>query len=486
MIVDRPEGGVNGAKVASTSNPLSLDPETMRSLGYRAVDALVERWATLAESPPWVGADREVLDALRPPGSPAPEAGLGAAETLEEALEQVLAPAARVDHPRFLAYIPSAPNWPSVLADFLASGFNIFQGTWQAAPAPSHAELEVLEWFRQWLELPQGSSGIFTSGGSAANTMAMVMARMEAEARHSGGAPFRPSVYLSDQGHSSLVRGARVAGISSEGIRLIPTGPDLKLRAEGVRRAVLADRAQGWTPILLAANGGATNTGIVDPLSELAAEARSLGIPFHVDAAYGGFGVLDPRGRAALEGIGEADSVTLDPHKWLFQPFECGCLMVRDPSRLVQAFRVEAEYLNDAQRGDPPVNFGDRGLQLTRAFRALKVWMSVRSFGLGAFREAVGKGMDLGFLAEARLRASPHLEVVVPASLGIVVWRARGGEAPTVRIRDELARSGEALLSSTRIRGDYALRFCLLNPATQPQDVEQIIARAEALASHGE
>jgi aromatic-L-amino-acid/L-tryptophan decarboxylase len=492
MIVDRPPTGVNGSaggQTASSSGaagPLSMEPDAMRALGYAAVDALVKRWTTLRDADPWVGADRATLDAEPLLSDDAPEAPEGADAVLAAALGTVLPVAARVDHPRFMAYIPSAPTWPSVVADLLVSGFNVFQGTWQGSAGPSRVELQVLEWFRGWLGMPEGSSGLFTSGGSAANALAVVAAR----ARADSGADFRPSIYLSDQGHSSLERAARIAGIPAEGVRVLPSDAGLRLRARVVHEAIEADRAAGWTPIMVAANGGATSTGIVDPLAELATCCEALGVHFHVDAAYGGFAVLDPRGAALLEGIGRADSVTLDPHKWLFQPFECGCLLVRDPALLTEVFRVSPEYLQDTALGAPQVNFGERGVQLTRSFRALKVWMSVRSFGLGAFRDAVSAGITLGTWAEARIRRSDVLEVVTPAALGIVTWRARvegdgEGDGASValhrRIQAELTGSGTAFLSSTRLGGVHALRLCLLNPAATVDDVEAVVSAAEGV-----
>ncbi len=523
MIVDRPPTGVNGseggpsgprpdaAPPPAPAHPLAMEPEAMRALGYAAVDALVARWATLREEAPWAGADRATLDADPLLSGDAPEAPEGPRAVLDAALASVLPVAARVDHPRFMAYIPSAPTWPSVVADLLATGFNVFQGTWLGSAGPSRVELQVLEWFRGWLGMPEGSSGLFTSGGSAANALAVVAARAGArthdEARTAAAAqvtpgdrPFRPAIYLSGQAHSSLERAARIAGIPAEGVRVLPTDGGLRLRAATVREAIEADRAAGWTPVLVAANGGATNTGIVDPLDELADCCEALGVHFHVDAAYGGFAVLDPRGAALLEGIGRADSVTLDPHKWLFQPFECGCLMVRDPALLTEVFRVSPEYLQDTVLGAPQVNFGDRGMQLTRSFRALKVWMSVRSFGLDAFREAVGIGITLGAWAEARIRRSELLEVVTPAELGVVTWRARGAEARSGdatpgaaspdeearaalhgRIQAELTKGGTAFLSSTRLGGSHLLRLCLMNPAATEDDVEAVISAAEAV-----
>lgn len=455
----------------------------MRELGYQAVDALVDRWARLGEDPPWRGAThRELAQSFGGPG-PAPEEGMEAGQVLEEALREVLPLAARVDHPRFFAFIPSAPTWPSVLGDFLAGGFNIFQGTWLGSGGPSRLELMVLEWFREWIGMPPGSGGLLTSGGSAANLLAVAVAREVA------GNPQRPVVYLSDQAHSSLYRACRIAGIPAEGIRVLESGGDRRLPPATVREAVAKDRAAGAVPILVCANGGSTNTGTVDPLRELAAVSRELDLRLHVDGAYGGFAVLCPDGARTLDGIGEADSVTLDPHKWLFQPFECGCLLVQRPEELDRAFRVTPEYLQDTELGVEQVNFGDRGIQLSRSFRALKIWMSVRTFGLAAFREGVAHGIRLATEVEARIRSREELELLSPASLGIVTFRyrphrwddeARLGEL-NGKIQARIREEGVAMTSSTRLEGRFALRVCILNPRTTREDLVTLLDRMEEL-----
>jgi glutamate/tyrosine decarboxylase-like PLP-dependent enzyme len=484
-----------------------MDPQVMRSLGYRAVDALVERWTRLPETAPWRGASRAELDADPFFTAQAPEAPSDPEVVMAMALERILPVAARVDHPDFLAYIPSAPTWPSVMGDLLATGFNIFQGTWQGAAAPARVELQVLDWFAHWMGMPATTSGLFTSGGSVANALAIAAARDRAHARahahaqahadahaqprRTGEVP-RLLLYVSDQGHASLARGARMAGIPDRDIRTLPTGADGRMTPGTVREAILADQARDPRayPFLLAANAAATNTGIVDPLDGLLEVARAFDLHFHVDAAYGGFGILDPRGAAALAGIEGADTVTLDPHKWLFQPFECGCLLARDPSLLHEAFPMTAAaYLHDTHLGAPQVNFSERGIQLTRGFRALKVWMSIETFGLGTFRSAIGQGMDLAERAQELLEGSEVLEVLTPASMGIVSWRVRpeaiGGEASVAQVhralQAHLAETGTAFLSSTVLNPDrHALRFCFLNPAATEARLARILERATA------
>ena len=390
--------------------------------------------------------------------------------------------AARVDHPRFFAFVPSAPTWPGVLADYLASGFNIFQGTWLGSGGPSQLELVVTDWFREWLGYPEGAGGLFTSGGSAASLDALVAAREAA------GAPERPAVLMSDQSHSALERAARIVGVRPDAVIKVPSDDRFRIRMDALRDAIARARRNGLAPVAVCANAGATNTGAVDPLAEMADLCAGEGIWLHVDAAYGGFAAITERGRALFRGIDRADSVTLDAHKWLFQPFEAGCLMVRDVRRLESAFSVHPEYLQDTELGMEHVNFGDRGLQLSRSFRALKVWMSVQTFGLAAFRRAVGRGMELADRAGEYVRASEVLEVLSPPSLGVICFRFRPREstldddaleALNAAIQERVIGEGVAMMSSTRLKGTYALRLCIMNHRTTWRDVQETLQAIE-------
>lgn len=453
----------------------------MRRLGYAVVDAVVKRARGLRDDVPWRGGTRRELEPLL--REPCPEDSGDADAAIARAVTEILPRAGRIDHPRFFAFVPSSPTWASVLGDFLTTGFNTFQGTWLESAGPSQIELVVLEWFREWLGLPDGAGGLFTSGGSAANLCAVVAAREAA------GHPERPVLYLSDQSHSSVERAGRIAGFRPEAFRRIASDDGYRLDPDALAAALRDDRAAGCVPVLVAANGGATNTGAVDPLPALADLCAEHDTWLHVDAAYGGFAVLDDRGRAALEGIGRAHSVTLDPHKWLFQPYETGCLMVRDPDDLTRAFRVLPEYLQDTDLGFEHVNFADRGLQLTRAFRALKVWMALQIHGRRAHAEAVGRGITLGEVAQAALEAHADVEILSPASLGIVCFRVRPEgvhsedrlEALNRAIQDAVVDEGTAMMSSTRLRGRYALRLCILNYRSTAADVRTVVDRVVAL-----
>jgi glutamate/tyrosine decarboxylase-like PLP-dependent enzyme len=387
-----------------------------------------------------------------------------------------------VDHPRFFAFVPSSATWPGVLADFLTSGHNTFQGTWLGAGGPSQIELVVLDWFREWIGYPETAGGLFTSGGSAASLDAFVAAREAA------GGPDRATVYMSDQSHSALLRAARIVGVRPERVRKVPSDEFFRIDMEELRRMVAADRAAGMHPIAVCANAGATNTGAVDPMHDLADFCEAERLWFHVDAAYGGFAVLTEKGKHLLTGMERADSIAMDAHKWLFQPFEAGCLMVKDIRRLEAAFSVQPEYLQDTQWGRDHPNFSDRGLQLTRSFRALKVWMSIQTFGVAAFRRSIAKGMELAERAEEYVLASELLEIANPASLGIVCFRfnPRGSgysveylEELNEKVQARVIESATAMTSSTRLRGAYSLRLCILNHHSTWEDVHGTLQAVE-------
>jgi hypothetical protein len=241
------------------------------------------------------------------------------------------------------------------------------------------------------------------------------------------------------------------------------------------------DVQRGLTPFAVVAQGGATNTGAVDPLAELAALCHERGAWLHVDAAYGGFAALADR--ALLPGIEQADSVTLDPHKWLYQPFECGCVLVRDGAALREAFEMLPDYLHDARTAGGEVNFSDLGLQLTRSARGLKLWVSLRYFGVEAFREAIRRSLAAAAAAARRVEASETLELLAPPSLGVVCFRRRDlDEDGNAGVAAALERSGTGLVSSTRLHGRFALRLCVLNHQSTEADVEAVLAYLESAA----
>jgi glutamate/tyrosine decarboxylase-like PLP-dependent enzyme len=471
------------------SDPLAVSPARMREMANAVLDLLVETTSDLRERPVNVSASaeemRERVDA------DAPESGRPFEEALGQLKSDVLPYSSHLPHPSYFAFIPGSPTFPGVLGDMIAAALNIEASSWLDAAGPSQLELTVLDWFRRWVGYPDGAEGVLVSGGSAANLCALACAR------ESLAGPMRDDlvIYAADQSHSSIARGARTLGFQPDQLRVLPVDDEFRMRPDTLQGAIKADRDAGRTPLIVCAAAGSTNTGAVDPLEDIAGVCRDNGVWLHVDGAYGGFSVLTDRGRELLAGIERADSITLDPHKWLYQPFECGCLLVREGELLEKAFRIAPDYLVDARGGE--VSFGDRGLQLSRSARALKLWLSIQTFGVAAFREAIDRAMDLAVVAERHVAESEELELLRPARLGIVCFRRRfgGGRSETEladlnrRLVAALQDSGEGLVSSTRLRGTYAIRMCVLNHTTEERDVRSTLGwleRAEVDAGPGD
>ena len=457
-------------------HPLAMDIEAMRRAGYATVDALVARLANPEADPVLRRADAAEMRSRL--GGPPPEQPGEYSAVLARVLADVLPYAARTDHPGYFAFIPSFATWPTALAELTAAAANPYCGAWMESAGAAQVELEVIDWFRTWLGLPDSTAGVLVSGGSAANLTALLVAREAA-----GGPSPDTVVYVSDQAHSSLARTARAMGLRPHQVRVLPTDDRWRLSPATVAAAVRADRGAGRVPFALCASAGSTNTGAVDPLGDLADVCTAEGLWLHVDAAYGGFAALTTKGRAALAGIDRADSVTLDPHKWLYQPMECGCVLIRDGARLERTFAIHPDYLeSDATQGAGEVNFADRGLQLSRGFRALKVWVAVHTFGLAAFRACIQRNLALAEYAEALIRSQPDLTLMAPATLGIVCFRREWpgcDEAETERrgtaLAEDLERGGAALVSTTRLAGRHAIRLCILNPTSSEEHVRRVI-----------
>ena len=463
---------------------LWLDAKTMRQLGHKAVDATADRLVRPWDATPIVvGASPDEL--AKRLAEPAPEEPRGFDELMRRLDRDVLPFMARNEHPGYFAYIPGCGNWPSALGDLIASGLNIDVGSWSLASGPSALELAVLDWFKGWIGYPSDSAGILTSGGSAANMTALACAR-EAMV---GAMSDRLVVYCADHAHSSIARAARILGFRPDQVRVLPVDDRYRMRPEALVHAMDADIRAGREPLFVAAVAGTTSTGAVDPLPELAAICKDRGVWLHVDGAYGAFAVLGDSGREALRGIELADSVTLDPHKWLYQPFECGALLVRRSQQLLNAFEIVPDFLRDAKTGVPrEVNFADYGMQLSRTSHAIKVWLSVQYFGLAAFREAIDGCIALARHAEARIRASERLELLSPASLGIVCFRRRtdgdeeGAERVNAYLMKALSRGSIGFVSSTRLRGRFVVRLCVLNHTSRRADVDAVLDHFERAA----
>jgi aromatic-L-amino-acid/L-tryptophan decarboxylase len=446
---------------------LDLSAEQMRALGYAAVDLVVEHMTGIGARPAYAVPDAERLRAVL--GGPLPVEGSDPGPLLRDAIEAVVACGIRADHPGMLAYIPNHPTFPGAVADFVASGTNIFAGSWQGGPGAAVLELAALGWIREALGLHPEAAGVLQSGGSMANLVGLAVARD----RHLAGAQPRVA-YASGQAHSSVGRALTLLGAPPA--REIELDERYRLRPDRLAQAIADDRAAGLTPWCVIAAAGATSTGAVDDLPALAGICREHGLWLHVDGAYGAFLGLTERGRAQLAGLDAADSLVLDAHKSLFVPLTVGILFVRRPGLLEQTFAVRPDYLRDAYALGG-TNFSDRGPELTRPFRALKVWLTLRTFGVRRLAEALDRGLDLAFLAAELVDGSDELELVTGPWLGVVNFRSARG-LPAQRLVEAVAASGRGVISTTVLGSETVARICVLGHRTTAQDVRAVVAAA--------
>ena len=457
---------------------LDIPREEIRAMGYQVVDMLVDHLTTLQQQK--VGAKAKPSEILQKLFEPPPEQGMPYQPLLEQLQRDIFPSTMHVNHPRFFGFVPGPGNYVSIMAEALAAGYNVFAGTWLGGSAAEAIEIVTIDWLRQICGFPNGCKGLFVSGGTMANLTALAVGRHVILDDQSEDAV----VYLSDQAHSSLEKALSVLGFSSHQIRRLQSDEEYLLVPNDVMEAIAQDRSAGRRPFCVIATAGTTNTGAVDPLPQLRSICDEEQMWFHIDGAYGAPAILCSEGRHLLQGLALADSLSIDPHKWLFQPFETGCVLVRAGAQLRDTFRMLPDYLQDVHRNGEEVNFTDLGIQLTRSFRALKLWLSFKVFGIEAFREAILRGFQLAEFAESKLREMPDWEIVSPAQMAVVCFRYRNaGDAAHSSIVDAMLKDGFALLTSTALRGRTVLRMCTINPRTTESDIEQTLVRLDKLAA---
>ena len=466
--------------------PFKLSKTEMQEIGYKVVDLLVSHFDNLDSEKLVSLADRKQMDALLQ--EPIPNKATPQDEVLNHVVNNVLSHTDLLTHPKFYSFVPSPSNYISVIADTLASGFNIFSGGWSTSPAAAELEIVTMNWLLEIFKFPiEKGGGIFTSGGSMANLTALTTAR-----RIKCGNDFSKAIiYLSDQAHSSNIKAIRILGFKKRQVRVIPTDGEFKISLNKLKNVIAKDKIEGYVPFCMIASAGTTNTGTVDPLEEMAEICVSENLWFHIDGAYGGAAILSEKGETLLKGIEKADSLTIDPHKWLFQPYEIGCLLVKDHKWLSKTFSEKPVYLRDIEGNESEINFYDHGIQLTRRFRALKFYMSVKTFGLNAFREAIQYSISLTEELENLLRKSPKWEVVSPATLAIINFRYNPishnlSESELDKLNQYISKkiiaSRSAVLVTTILQDKVVLRMCLINPRTTFEDLQDSLKRCDQFA----
>jgi aromatic-L-amino-acid decarboxylase len=459
-----------------TGPGLELSRDEMLGLGAEAVALLADFLSavdTRSASPDHGGPPPEI-GALGEPGTPVREV-LG--ETLRAAEYAV-----ETAGPRHFGFIPGGGLFSSAVAELLARGFNRYVPAAVMAPAFAVIERAVLDWFGEVLGLPATAGGLLTTGGSSATLSALIAARHDRLGTDTTGGVY----YLTENTNHCVEKAALIAGLPASAARPVPTTERLSMDPAALREQIRADRAHGHRPFLVVATAGTTSSGTVDDLATIADIARDEGLWLHIDAAYGGFFTLTEQGRSHFAGLDRADSVVLDPHKGLFLPYGTGAVLVRDVRILARAHTPATEappYLRDLDR-DKGAEFdaADLGVERSREFRGLRVWLPLRLHGVAAFRTALQEKLDLAELAYRELAANPSLETPWAPELSIVVFRSRAGDAATQSLRDRINASGQVFCSGTHLDGRYYIRLCVLSFRTHAEHVRTALEVIHAAA----
>ena len=384
-------------------------------------------------------------------------------------------------HPRMFGYVQSPGTPLGAFADLLASTLNANLTVWRSAPAPVELERLTIDWIRQILGFKAEAGGLFVSGGSMANLTALAAARQTKN--DSSG---RLRIYASTETHFSIPKAAALLGIGRENVRLVAVDERFKIRVDDLVAKINADLEAGYVPLCVVANAGTVNTGAVDSLAEIRDVADRFQLWMHVDGSYGAFAVLAESARKLFEGMERADSIALDPHKWLYLPVDVGCVIYREPEIARAAFAHEAEYTRIiGQEADEAFAFWDYGPELSRRFRALKVWMLLKGVGLDSLGEAIESNLACARHLESMVRASDDFEMVAPVELSIFCFRhvpvqLRNGSPQAIdafneRLLIALQRDGSSYLSNATLGGRFALRGCVLNYRTTLRDMEILL-----------
>jgi aromatic-L-amino-acid decarboxylase len=471
----------------------TLDPQNwdeMRALGHRMIDDLMDYLQTVRDRPVWQPIPGEVKNSL---AEPVPTQPSRPEDVYEEFKKYIFPYPMGNIHPRFWGWVMGNGTPLGVLAELLAAGMNPNMGG--GDHIPNYVESEVLNWCKEMMGFPAEASGLLVSGGSMANLVGLTVARNQRsgfDIRSVGlqdGQP-RLVLYGSTEMHSSLQKAVELLGLGSSALRKIPVNGEYQIELDELRRTIQADRKAGLHPFCLVGNAGTVNTGALDDLQSLYEISRSEGLWLHVDGAFGALARLAPDLRRLVAGLEKADSVAFDLHKWMYMPFEVGCILVRREEDHRKAFSLTPDYLSHAVRGlaGGAHWFSDYGVQLTRGFRALKVWMSIKEHGIEKYGRLIQQNVDQAHYLAELVDASPVLERLAPVPLNIVCFRyqspdydAEGLNRLNQELLIRLHESGIAAPSYTSLNGKYAIRAAITNHRSRREDFELLVQTVEKL-----
>jgi glutamate/tyrosine decarboxylase-like PLP-dependent enzyme len=478
--------------------PLSLDADTFRSIGHRLVDRIAEGLAAIPEGPVTRDETAAALQALIGSDRPLPAAGADPAALVGDAADLLFEHSLFNGHPRFFGYITSSPAPIGMLGDFLAAAINQNVGAWRLAPLATEIERQTVRWIAEVIGFPTSCGGLLVSGGNAANFLCVLAARaakLPWNVRSGGLAPGagEPRLYATAETHTWIQKAADLFGFGTDAIHIVETDREQRMDPAMLQRRIDEDVQEGLLPFLVVATAGSVSTGVVDPLFDIASICRERGLWFHVDGAYGALAARVTGAPGALEALSEADSIAVDPHKWLYAPLEAGCALVRDERALRHAFSYHPAYYHF----DPSVvNYIDYGPQNSRGFRALKVWLALRQAGREGYLQMIGDDIALARHLHDLVSVHPELEAAshnlsittfryIPADL-----RGQRGDARVEEYLNQLneqilsamEKSGEAFLSNARVGTSFLLRACIVNFHTSLEDIEAV---APLVCAHG-
>jgi len=456
-----------------TRYPLEPDAQEMQQLIDEAGRRIVEHIQTLP-SQPAANVD-DATEFARTIIEPLPQKGEPVEKLLDFLFDEAIPRSFNTPGPGYLAYIPGGGIFHAAVADFIATAVNRYVGVFAAAPALAQLEANVVRWFCEIVGYGKGSGGVLTTGGSMSNFIALVTARKA----QLGDDFSRGTMYVGNQIHYSFQKAASLAGFPPANVREIDSDEDFRVRLGALEEAIARDRAEGFTPFLIAGSAGTVGTGAVDDLDALARLADRENMWFHVDGAYGAFFVLTQRGRETLRGIERADSVVLDPHKTLFHPYGTGALVVKNAEQLRAAHSMHASYLPQFQQEEQLIDFAEISPELSRDFRGLRVWLPLKIFGIEPFRQLLDEKLDLTRWATEELRKIDGIEIVAEPQLSIVAFRfvkpAADLNALNRALMERINRGKRVMLTGTVLGTEFVVRICVVSHRTHMDRMQMCI-----------